>query len=82
MRWYVSAAIVLALAVGVYLRVVTFDPVSAVLLVVVLLNNHNLMQRQEQTAELIRKHHDVTTSNDKVIADMMKQIRNMMSKFK
>lgn len=82
MKWYISAAIVVGLAVGIYLRVITFDPISAVLLVVVLVNNHNLMLRQEQTAELIRKSHDVTAANAKALADMTKRIQNTINKFK
>lgn len=74
MRWYVSAIILSALAVGVYFHVVTFDPVSFVMLAVVLLNNHNLMQRQEQTAELIKKSHDVTVANQKLVLDSIKRI--------
>jgi hypothetical protein len=75
MKWYISLGLMLAVAVGFYFHVLTVDPLSVVILMVMLLNNHNLIRRQEQTAELIKKSHDVTATNQKVTLDALKQIR-------
>lgn len=80
MKWYVSVALILAVVAGIYLRVITFDPITCALLVVVLLNNHNLMKRQEETALLIKRSHDVVAANQKSLADSLKTLHSVVRK--
>lgn len=78
MKWYMSLALLIAIGAGFYLHLMTFDPLTFVVVIVLLWNNHNLMLRQEQTAELIRKSHEVTAANQKSVLESLKTIMHRL----
>lgn len=74
MRWWVALVILVAIGLGIWARIVTFDPLSLVTIVVLLWNNNVMMERQQQTADVIKKSHEIVTANQKAILENLKRI--------
>lgn len=80
MKWYIYLILFAILGTGFYFHLLSIDPLNIILLIVLLITQRGNTVRQEQLAELIKKSHEVTTTNQKIIFDQLKRISNEVRK--
>ena len=80
MKAWFAILILIVIAVLAYFRVITFDPITYIMLGILLYQTHVLMQRQQQQVDAYVKMHGIVTKNQKAIHDEIKGVRSEIRK--